>query len=99
MKITHIEMRTVRLPLKEPFTVSKHRFVNCVGHILTLTGEDRTLGYGESVQLESPWYSAETLGTSSLLLRELILPTVLGQETGTTSVSSRWCASVSRTSI
>lgn len=64
MKLQKAEMKTIRIPLREPFHISKYTFENCVGHIVLLTDEDGTVGYGESVQLETPWYSAETLKTS-----------------------------------
>lgn len=85
MKLQRVKMKTIRIPLREPFHISKYTFENCVGHIIILTGEDGTVGYGESVQLETPWYSAETLKTSSIILRELMLPAVLSGEADTAS--------------
>ena len=85
MKLQRAEMKTIRIPLREPFHISKYTFEYCVGHIIQLTSEDGTVGYGESVQLETPWYSAETLKTSSIILRELMLPTILSGEADTAS--------------
>lgn len=86
MKLDKVEMNTIRVPLREPFHISKYTFESCVGHILKLTAEDGTVGYGESVQLETPWYSAETLKTSSIILRELMLPSLLGCRAETAGV-------------
>lgn len=80
MKLDRVQMKTIRIPLREPFHISKYTFESCVGHIVKLTSEDGIVGFGESVQLETPWYSAETLKTSSIILRELLLPALLGNE-------------------
>ncbi len=83
MKLERVQMKTIRVPLREPFHISKYTFESCVGHIVKLTSEDGVVGYGESVQLETPWYSAETLKTSSIILQELMLSALLDSEAAT----------------
>lgn len=77
--ITRIDLREIRLPLREPFRISSG--VTTVRRILLvrLTDGDGVTAWGECVADDRPNYSWETLDTCRLALREWIAPAVLGQ--------------------
>ena len=81
MKIEAITVREIQLPLKAPFEtsfgVTKERRILLVE---MLAGG--TTGWGEVTAGEGPFYSPETTGTSWVVLRDFIVPLVLGREVG-----------------
>jgi O-succinylbenzoate synthase len=81
MRIDGAELRLVQLPLLAPFTTSfgTQTVRSCL--IVTLHG-DGISGYGECVAMEGPWYSYETIGTAEHIIREYLLPMLLGREFG-----------------
>lgn len=82
MKIVQAELFGITIPLKKPFAVSKYTFTNYFGYILRLTDEDGVTGVGESLQLETPWYSAESFEPAGIVLRKYLLPSVMHQPYG-----------------
>lgn len=80
MKIVKAELFGITLPLKKPFSVSKYTFTNYFGYILRLTDEDGQTGIGESLQLETPWYSAESFAPAGIVIERYLLPSVLHTE-------------------
>ena len=74
MKIVKAELYGITIPLKKPFAVSKYTFTNYFGYILRLTDEDGVTGVGESLQLETPWYSAESFEPAGIVLAKYLLP-------------------------
>lgn len=77
--LTHLTLREIRLPLREPFRISSG-----VAHerrILLLQGRDGhgTVAWSECVASEAPNYSPETVDTAWLAIREWLAPLVLGQ--------------------
>src|SRR6516225_7129311 len=79
MRIDGAELRLIELPLVAPFTTSFGTQTVRSALILTLHG-DGISGYGECVAMEGPWYSYETVGTAELVIREYLLPILLGRE-------------------
>ena len=76
MKIDRIELREVRMQLREPFEISSsvahHRRIM----LLTLFSAGAE-GWSECVAGETPGYSYETTNTAWSLLTEFILPGVV----------------------
>ncbi len=79
MKIEYVELRVVRLPLLQPFETSFGRETakEC---ILVKLAVDGVVGWGECVAGERPWYSYETNGTALHVIKDYILPDLLGRE-------------------
>jgi o-succinylbenzoate synthase len=79
MRIDGAELRLIELPLVAPFTTSFGTQTVRSALIVTLQG-DGISGYGECVAMEGPWYSYETVGTAEHIIREYLLPILLGRE-------------------
>ncbi|MCS6907498.1 MAG: o-succinylbenzoate synthase [Anaerolineales bacterium] len=79
MRIEEIEVVHLRMPLRTPFETSFGRSVtrDCLLLIVRAEGLE---GYGECVADWEPGYSPETVGTEWHILREFILPAVVGIE-------------------
>ncbi len=82
VRVEHAALRVVELPLLSPFTTSfgtqtvrRALLVECHGDGLT--------GVGECVAGLEPAYSAETLGTALEVLRDHLLPGVIGHSAAT----------------
>ena len=77
MKIDRVEMREIRMKLREPFEVSSG-----VSHdrrvLLVTLYSGRLAAWGECVAGETPAYSYETTDTAWSVLTDLILPRVSG---------------------
>ncbi len=77
MKIDRVELREIRLRLREPFEVSSG-----VWHdrrvLLVALHSDGIAAWGECVAGETPSYSYETTDTAWSILTDLILPRVAG---------------------
>lgn len=80
MRIEKIDLITIRIPLKEPFQISKNIFNDTVGILVKLYADNGYVGIGESIQLETPWYSHEILDTSVIMMANIIVPLLLKQE-------------------
>src|SRR5258705_13893032 len=76
--ISNIEMRTVRLPLHEPFETSFGRIDSRLIFLVNVTGEGLT-GWGEVVAAEEPRYSYETVTTAQHLIRDFLAPVMLSR--------------------
>jgi o-succinylbenzoate synthase len=79
MRLERIDLREIRLPLREPFAISsgstKER------HILLLTLHSEGVeGWGECVVGEEPGYSYETTETAWHVLTRFLLPGAVGRE-------------------
>jgi len=79
MKIERVELHHIELPLVHPFETSFGREVNrpC---ILVAVHADGLTGWGECVAGAGPWYSYETIETAWHVLRDFLVPAVLGRE-------------------
>jgi O-succinylbenzoate synthase len=79
MKIERIELHHIDLPLAHPFETSFGRELTrpC---ILTAVHADGLTGWGECSAGAGPWFSSETIETAWHVLRDFLIPAVLGQE-------------------
>lgn len=84
MKIERIELRTVRLRLREPFRISSGVTQERRILLVTLDG-DGLRGWGECVAGEIPNYTAETVETARLMLDKHLAPGLLGRTFGAAS--------------
>jgi O-succinylbenzoate synthase len=80
MRLTHIDLHELALPLSEPFTISGGTMTVRRSLVVVLHDADGHVGYGESPPFELPFYSEETLGSARLLLEQVLIPRLLGQE-------------------
>ncbi len=82
MKITGVESRIVRMPLRSPFTTSFGTEREKVALLLAVHGLVRgpagelieTVGWGECVAMEAPLYSAEYLAGAAEVTERFLLP-------------------------
>ncbi len=79
MRLEGIELREVRLPLREPFAISSGSRQDRRILLLTLHSEG-VEGWGECVVGEDPGYSYETTDTAWHVLTEFLLPGAVGRE-------------------
>jgi O-succinylbenzoate synthase len=79
MKIEQISLYHIRMPLQAPFETSFGR-IEARDAILLQVRADGLTGYGECVADRDPGYAYETSGTAWLILREFLIPAVLGQD-------------------
>ncbi len=79
MKIERIELHYIDLPLVHPFETSFGREFTrpC---ILVAVHADGLTGWGECTAHAGPWYSSETVETAWHVLRDFLVPAVMGQE-------------------
>lgn len=82
MIIDKVTLHHLRMPLVSPFVTSfgsvTHR--ECV---LVEAFSDGLVGFGESVADREPGYSYETSQTAQLILRDFLVPAILGKELDT----------------
>ncbi len=81
MRIDTAELRLIQLPLLAPFTTSFGTQTERSCLLITLRAGELA-GYGECVAMEGPWYSYETIGTAEHIMRDYLLPRLLGAEIG-----------------
>lgn len=85
MKITGVELRTIRMPLKSPFETSfgveEDRLAVLI-RVVAKSSEDlhavEVHGWGECVAMESPLYSSEYADAAADVLRRFLIPRLLG---------------------
>ncbi len=80
MRVTQIKLREIELSLREPFVISSGWMDVRRILLLELEDEDGVTSWSECVCGSRPNYSAETVDTARLALREWLLPRVLGVE-------------------
>lgn len=78
MKVKKVELIHVRLPLNEPFEISSGVIIekDC---IMVKLYTDEFVGIGESSPMPAPFYSSETIGTCMHILKDFIVPQLLGR--------------------
>jgi len=77
VKIAHVTLHRVRLPLIHSFQTSSHR-KNHLEHILVeLTDEDGVTGWGEIASPSDPFYAPDTVETSWLIATRYLVPALL----------------------
>jgi o-succinylbenzoate synthase len=80
-RIESIQLREIRLALKEPFRISSGVQSDRRILLVRLAGEG-VEGWGESVAGEAPNYGPETVDTAWLAIREWLAPRLLGRRFG-----------------
>ena len=80
MKIKEVTIRHLKMELKNPFATSFGTFVDKEFLLLEVTDEQGTIGFGESVAFDTPWYNEETLKTNWHILEDFLIPLVLNKE-------------------
>lgn len=80
MRITEVTIRKMKMRMKEPFSTSFGTMRD--KHFLLLEAHDEigNTGWGESVAFNAPWYTEETVETSLHMLRDFLIPLLLGKE-------------------
>ncbi len=78
LAIDKIEIRTVRLLLKEPFETSFGRIDSRLIFLVSVAAEGLS-GWGEVVAAEEPRYSYETVGTAQHVIRDFLAPAMLSR--------------------
>ena len=76
--IEKVEMRTVRLPLNEPFETSFGSIDSRLIFLVSVEADGLT-GWGEVVAAEEPRYSYETVGTAWHVIRDYLAPAMLSR--------------------
>ncbi len=80
LRLMRIDLREIRLPLREPFRISSGVLTARRILLLELVDADGALAWSECVAEERPNYSPDTLETSWLAIREWLAPRVLGRD-------------------
>ncbi|HKR13256.1 MAG TPA: o-succinylbenzoate synthase [Pyrinomonadaceae bacterium] len=78
LAIEQVEIRTVRLPLNEPFETSFGSIDSRLIFLVAVSGGGQT-GWGEVVAGEEPLYSYETVGTALHVIRDYLAPALLAE--------------------
>jgi len=88
MKITGVELRTIRMPLRSPFETSfgveRERTAVLIRVVGTVPGHDHhqpveVQGWGECVAMELPLYSSEYADGAAEVLRRFLIPRLLAE--------------------
>jgi o-succinylbenzoate synthase len=79
MKIDHVELRHIKMILVSPFVTSMGVEYDEEHIIVRVDGEGVT-GWGESVAEGTPFYSYETVTTAWHILKDFLIPSILGKE-------------------
>ena len=82
MRIERVELHHVEMELVHPFETSFGRQATRSCILVTVHAGGLT-GWGECTADSGPWYSYETIETGWHILRDYLIPTVLGQEVET----------------
>src|SRR5437764_3341422 len=92
LAIERVEMRTVRLPLNEPFETSFGSIDSRLIFLVSLEADGRT-GWGEVVAAEEPRYSYETVGTARHVIQDYLAPAMLSRPVaGLADLSARFAS-------
>ncbi|MGH7619707.1 MAG: o-succinylbenzoate synthase [Gemmatimonadaceae bacterium] len=78
LSIDRIALREIRLALKEPFRISSGVMHERRIGLVELTDKDGASTWAECVAFQRPIYSAETIDTAWLAIREWLAPRLLG---------------------
>ncbi len=79
MRIERIELRHVKLILVSPFVTSMGTEYD-EEHIIVRVDSEGITGWGESVAEGTPFYSYETVETAWHILKDFLIPSVLGKD-------------------
>jgi O-succinylbenzoate synthase len=73
-----VELYMVRLPLVRPFTTSSHTKDHLDHILIRIRNQNGAEGWGECASASDPYYCSETSETSWHILRDFLVPGVLG---------------------
>ncbi len=79
MRIDRVELILVKLPLLRPFRTSSSVKTH-VEHIIVRASGEGLVGWGESASPADPYYCPETTETCWHILKDFLVPSVLGRE-------------------
>jgi O-succinylbenzoate synthase len=79
MRIERIELRHIKMVLVSPFVTSMGTEYD-EEHIIVRVDADGVTGWGESVAEGTPFYSYETVTTAWHILKDFLIPAVLGKD-------------------
>jgi o-succinylbenzoate synthase len=79
MRIDKVELRHIKMELVSPFVTSMGVELDEEHIIVRVDGEGVT-GWGESVAEGTPYYSYETVPTAWHILRDFLIPSILGKD-------------------
>jgi len=79
MKIDRIELIHIKMDLVSPFVTSMGTEYD-EEHIIVRIDADGITGWGESVAEGTPFYSYETVTTAWHILRDFLIPSILGKD-------------------
>ncbi len=96
MKITGVELRTVRIPLTSPFETSFGVESERYAVLVRMVGDEfshdhqssHVQGWGECVAMETPLYSSEYTDAAADVLRRFLVPRLLAASAGGTDVTA-----------
>lgn len=80
MKIKKIIIRKVELPMHTPFKTSFGTITNRPTVIVEVYSKEGYIGWGESAALPFPNYKPETTDTCMLVLKNYVVPLILGKD-------------------
>src|SRR5690625_6145447 len=70
ISIKKINVRQLKMTLKNPFTTSFGTLQEKTFFIIEAVDADGNCGYGESVAFDSPWYTEETVKTNAHIIED-----------------------------
>ncbi len=76
--IERAELFLVRLPLRHSFATSSHRKAHIEHVLVRLTDTEGGVGWGECASPTDPYYGPENVETCWLMLRDYLLPALVG---------------------
>jgi len=89
MKATEIQLLHVQVPFASRFSTSGWSYTHKDGLVVVVRAADGRLGYGEGV-MDTPNYSPESIQTAHHILKDWLVPRVLGQDLA--DIDAFWAA-------
>lgn len=80
MIIKKITIRKMKMMMKTPFSTSFGTLQEKDFLLLEVQDELGNIGWGESVAFRAPWYTEETLETNLHIIKDFLIPIVIGKE-------------------
>lgn len=80
MIIKKITIRKMQMMMKTPFSTSFGTLQEKDFLVLEVTDELGNTGWGESVAFRAPWYTEETLETNLHMIKDFLIPIVIGKD-------------------
>lgn len=80
MQINKITVHKMKMRMKEPFATSFGTMQDKQFLLLEVEDEMGNTGWGESVAFDAPWYTEETVETNLHMIRDFLIPILLGKE-------------------